>query len=246
MKCGECPHQAFIAPNDDIMEKHLRGGDGRSGDFVAGLYPLLQDETCWFLAADFDKEGWADDARALLDTCHAKGIAAALERSRSGSGGHVWIFFAEPVPARIARQFGSALLTETMERCPEIGFASYDRFFPNQDTIPLGGFGNLIALPLQRKAREVGNSVFVDKDLRPQSPPTSSHGHAGDAPIRRPLDELISKLKCNCNGRGSTCVRRTKLPDSSSSAYLIIVRSRAKAADSLRETYAEGIANHHV
>ena len=167
VKCGECPHQAFIPPSEDIIEKHLRGGDVRSGDFVAGVYPLLQDETCWFLAADFDKESWADDARALLDTCHAKGIAAALERSRSGNGGHVWIFFSEPVPARTARQLGSALITETMERRPEIGFASYDRFFPNQDTMPLGGFGNLIALPLQRKAREIGNSVFVDKGLRP-------------------------------------------------------------------------------
>lgn len=97
VKCGECPHQAFIAPNDDIIEKHLRG-DGRSGDFVAGVHPLLQDETCWFLAADFDKESWADDARALLDTCYAKGVAGALERSRSGNGGHIWIFFAEPVP----------------------------------------------------------------------------------------------------------------------------------------------------
>ena len=167
VKCGECPHQAFIPPSEDIIEKHLRGGDVRSGDFVAGVYPLLQDETCWFLAADFDKESWADDARALLETCHAKGIAAALERSRSGNGGHVWIFFSEPVPARTARQLGSALITETMERRPEIGFASYDRFFPNQDTMPLGGFGNLIALPLQRKAREIGNSVFVDKGLRP-------------------------------------------------------------------------------
>ncbi|TIQ29130.1 MAG: DEAD/DEAH box helicase [Mesorhizobium sp.] len=167
VKCGECPHQAFIPPSVDIVEKHLRGGDGRSGDFVAGVYPLLQDETCWFLAADFDKESWADDARALLDTCHAKEIAAALERSRSGNGGHVWIFFSEPVAARTARQMGSALITETMERRPEIGFTSYDRFFPNQDTMPVGGFGNLIALPLQRKAREVGNSVFVDKDLRP-------------------------------------------------------------------------------
>ena len=167
VKCGECPHQAFISPSEDIIEKHLRGGNVRSGDFVAGVYPLLRDETCWFLAADFDKESWADDARALLDTCHAKGIAAALERSRSGNGGHVWIFFSEPVPARIARQLGSALITETMEKRPEIAFASYDRFFPNQDTMPLGGFGNLIALPLQRKAREIGNSVFVDKDLRP-------------------------------------------------------------------------------
>ncbi len=167
VKCGECPHQAFIPPSGDIIEKHLRGGDGRMGGFVAGVYPLLQDETCWFLAADFDKESWADDARALLGTCHAKGIVAALERSRSGNGGHVWIFFSEPVPARAARQMGSALITETMEKRPEIGFTSYDRFFPNQDTMPLGGFGNLIALPLQRKAREIGNSVFVDEDLRP-------------------------------------------------------------------------------
>ncbi|MER9567431.1 MULTISPECIES: DEAD/DEAH box helicase family protein [unclassified Mesorhizobium] len=167
VKCAECPHQAFISPSEDIIEKHLRGGDARSGDFVAGVYPLLQDETCWFLAADFDKESWADDTRALLDICHAKGIGAALERSRSGNGGHVWVFFAEPVPAKIARQLGAALITETMEKRPEIGFASYDRFFPNQDTMPLGGFGNLIALPLQRKAREIGNSVFLDKDLQP-------------------------------------------------------------------------------
>ncbi|UPT89835.1 DEAD/DEAH box helicase (plasmid) [Bradyrhizobium barranii subsp. apii] len=167
VKCGECPHQAFIPPSEDIIEKHLRGGDTRTGDFVAGVYPLLQDETCWFLAADFDKEAWAEDAGALLQTCRGRGIAAALERSRSGNGGHVWIFFGEPIPARTARQMGAALITETMEKRPEIGFSSYDRFFPNQDTMPLGGFGNLIALPLQRKAREVGNSVFVDRDLRP-------------------------------------------------------------------------------
>ena len=167
VKCGECPHQAFIAPSDEIIEKHLRGGDARSGEFVAGVYPLLLDETCWFLAADFDNEAWAEDAAALLETCRSRGIAAALERSRSGNGGHVWIFFAEPVPARIARQMGAALITETMEKRPEIGFSSYDRFFPNQDTMPLGGFGNLIALPLQRRARERGNSVFVDKDLKP-------------------------------------------------------------------------------
>ncbi|MGL3211516.1 TOTE conflict system archaeo-eukaryotic primase domain-containing protein [Bradyrhizobium sp. BR 1433] len=167
VKCGECPHQAFIPPSGDIIEKHLRGGDSPSADFVAGVYALLQDETCWFLAADFDKDSWADDARALLGICHARGIAAALERSRSGNGGHVWIFFSEPVPARTARQMGSALITETMEKRPEIGFTSYDRFFPNQDMMPFGGFGNLIALPLQRKAREIGNSVFVDEGLRP-------------------------------------------------------------------------------
>jgi superfamily II DNA or RNA helicase len=170
VKCGECPHQAFIPVTGDIIEKHLRGGDGArpsGGDFVAGVYPLLPDETCWFLAADFDEKSWAADALATLETCRAKGVPAALERSRSGNGGHVWIFFSEAVPARTARHLGAAMLTETMERRPEIGFASYDRFFPSQDTMPVGGFGNLIALPLQRRAREHGNSVFIDKDLRP-------------------------------------------------------------------------------
>jgi len=170
VKCGECPHQAFIPVSDDVIEKHLRGGDRRGhpdSDFVAGVYPMLLDETCWFLAADFDKDDWMADAVAMVDTCHAKGVPAALERSRSGNGGHVWIFFSEPVPARMARQLGSALLTETLERRPDVGFASYDRFFPSQDNMPLGGFGNLIALPLQRKARERGNSVFIDRDGRP-------------------------------------------------------------------------------
>ncbi len=169
IKCGECAHQAFIPVSDDVIDRHLRGGDPKAsgGDFVVGVYPLLPDETCGFLAADFDKETWAADASAMIDTCHLKGIPAALERSRSGNGGHVWIFFSEPIAARIARQLGAAILTETMERRPEIGFASYDRFFPSQDIMPLGGFGNLIALPLQRRAREIGNSVFIDQDFQP-------------------------------------------------------------------------------
>jgi len=167
VKCGECPHQKFIPLDESAIEKHLRGDDGRSGDFVAGVYPLLSGDTCWFLAADFDKASWAEDANALLETCRAKGVPAALERSRSGNGGHIWIFFSEPVAARLARQLGSVLITETMERRPEIGFASYDRLFPNQDIMPLGGFGNLIALPLQSTARKAGNSVFVDAGMRP-------------------------------------------------------------------------------
>lgn len=173
VKCGECPNQAFIPISNRVVEGHLRGEDrarprsGGAWDFVAGVYPLLPDETCRFLAADFDGEDWARDALAYLETCRLRGIPAALERSRSGKGGHVWIFFAEPVPARAARQLGAMLLTATMERRPEIGFASYDRLFPSQDTMPAGGFGNLIALPLQRRARERGNSLFVDDDLRP-------------------------------------------------------------------------------
>lgn len=164
VKCGECPHQAFIPVTDEIIDRHLRGGNGPRA-FVVGVYPMLPDETCWFLAADFDKESWAADAAAMVETCKAKGVPAALERSRSGNGAHVWIFFSEPVPTRAARQLGAAIMTETMERRPEIGFASYDRFFPSQDTMPVGGFGNLIALPLQRRARERGNSAFIDEAL---------------------------------------------------------------------------------
>jgi hypothetical protein len=167
VKCGECPNQAFIPVSDEVIERHLRGGRSSGDDFVAGVYPLLPDETCWFLTADFDKENWVADALAVLETCSAKGVPAALERSRSGNGGHIWIFFSEPVRARLARQLGALLITATMERRPEIGFASYDRFFPSQDVMPIGGFGNLIALPLQRRAREKGNSLFVDKNLRP-------------------------------------------------------------------------------
>ncbi|MHB8837790.1 MAG: TOTE conflict system archaeo-eukaryotic primase domain-containing protein [Gemmatimonadaceae bacterium] len=170
IKCGECGNQAFIPVSLDILARHLRGREGakaQGAPFVVGVYPLLSDDTCCFLAADFDDEEWAADALAFVETCRGHGITAALERSRSGNGGHVWIFFAEPVPARDARQLGALLLTEAMERRPDIGFASYDRFFPSQDSLPTGGFGNLIALPLQRAARARGNSVFIDDSLRP-------------------------------------------------------------------------------
>lgn len=169
IKCGVCPNQAFIPVTDDSIKRHLRGASSSNGsrDFVMGVYPLLRDDTCWFLAVDFDGEHWADDALAYQETCSVRGVPAALERSRSGQGGHVWIFFAQPIPARDARLLGAALLTETMERRPEIGFASYDRLFPNQDSMPVGGFGNLIALPLARRSREHGNSVFVNERLVP-------------------------------------------------------------------------------
>jgi len=171
IKCTSCPNQAFIPVSDEMIRSHLQGRhltpSKKTEAFVAGVYPLLSDETCWFLAADFDRQFWHRDALAFLATCRAKGVPAALERSRSGHGGHVWIFFSEPVPASEARQLGAYLVTETMERCPDIGFESYDRFFPSQDTRPAGGFGNLIALPLQNGPRRDGNSVFVDDDLRP-------------------------------------------------------------------------------
>ncbi len=173
VKCGECPHQAFVPVTDDVIKCHLHGTDrdaaGRqaASEYITGVYPLMPDETCWFLAIDFDKQSWQVDARAFLDACWAHNIDAALERSRSDQGAHIWIFFAEAVPAIDARKLGALLVTSAMERRPDIGFESYDRFFPSQDTRPTGGFGNLIALPFQDGPRRLGNSVFVDDDWVP-------------------------------------------------------------------------------
>jgi superfamily II DNA or RNA helicase len=165
IKCGDCPHRAFLHVTDEVIRCHLSGKDKAGQEFIAGVYPMLADETCYFLAMDFDKETWRDDVLAVMATCRDLDIPAALERSRSGNGGHIWMFFADAVPATLARKLGSFVLTETMERRPELGLASYDRLFPNQDTLPKGGFGNLIALPMQKVPREKGNSVFVDETL---------------------------------------------------------------------------------
>jgi superfamily II DNA or RNA helicase len=168
IRCEDCANRAFLPVTNEIVRNHLLGIDpqDRSGrDFTIGVYPMLLDETCWFLAADFDKATWQEDTKAFLESCKLFSVPAALERSRSGKGGHIWIFFSEPIPAMLARKMGTSLLTQTMERRPEIGLDSYDRFFPTQDTLPRGGFGNLIALPLQRKPREKGNSLFLDENL---------------------------------------------------------------------------------
>lgn len=146
---------------DDAVHQHL------SGKNTVGVYPLLTDETCWFLAVDFDQESWKLDAVSFMESCREMNVPSALERSRSGEGGHVWIFFSAPVPAILARKLGAGLLTRTMQRRHQISLKSYDRLFPNQDTMPTGGFGNLIALPLQKIPRRSDNSVFVDDHLVP-------------------------------------------------------------------------------
>ncbi len=169
IKCSACPNQCFLPITDEVVRCHLAGTDKRGNDFVVGVYPMLLDETCHFVALDFDGGSWREDAIASLETCGRLQVSAALERSRSGEGGHVWIFFAEAVPAALARKLASHVLTATMEQRPEVGLRSYDRLFPNQDTLPKGGFGSLIALPLQKRARELGNSVFLDRNLTPHS-----------------------------------------------------------------------------
>ena len=167
VRCLDCPNRRFLPVTDDVIRWHLSGQDDTGRDFVAGVYPMLLDETCFFLAADFDKEHWHEDTGAFLETCRTMNVPAALERSRSGNGGHVWLFFDQPMPAGLARRLGAHILTETMERRPDMGLDSYDRFFPNQDTLPQGGFGNLIALPLQKQPRESGNSVFLNEKFGP-------------------------------------------------------------------------------
>src|SRR5262245_18608480 len=146
----------YLALTDEVILSHL------TGEKIVGVYPLLKDDTCWFLACDFDKEGWALDALAFLNICKDYGVPAYLERSRSGNAGHVWIFFSTPVLATSARQLGIRLLKETMVIRAEMDLASYDRFFPSQDFLPRAGFGNLIALPLQKNCRTLGNTEFLN------------------------------------------------------------------------------------
>ncbi|MBM4351846.1 MAG: restriction endonuclease subunit R, partial [Deltaproteobacteria bacterium] len=156
-KCADCENRDLLPVTDEVIRGHL------IGKRIIGVYPLLLDETCWFLAIDFDKKTWQEDVTAFLEVCREMGISAALERSRSGQGGHVWMFFDRPVEASMARKFGCTILTHAMEQRHQIGLDSYDRFFPSQDTLPKGGFGNLIALPLQFAPQKKSNSVFIDE-----------------------------------------------------------------------------------
>jgi len=163
VKCGECPNQAFAAPAEHELRAHLEG------HHIVGVYPLLADDTCRLLAIDLDGRAWREDVTAIREACEELAVQPAVERSRSGQGGHVWFFFSEPVPAASARRFGLMLLTDAMARSATLTMDSYDRLFPSQDILPKGGFGNLIALPLQREARQQGNTLFLDEKLQPHA-----------------------------------------------------------------------------
>jgi superfamily II DNA or RNA helicase len=161
IKCGDCGNRRLIPLSDAVLYDHL------AGEHTVGVYPLLDDDTCYFLAIDFDEAEWRDDARAFVQSCGELGVPVALEISRSGKGAHAWVFFAGWVSARDARRLGTAIISHTCSRTRQLKLESYDRLFPNQDTMPKGGFGNLIALPLQKVPRENGCSVFVDSELHP-------------------------------------------------------------------------------
>lgn len=161
IQCSNCEHRTFLPLTDQVIGEHL------SGKLVIGLYPMYKDETCSFLAVDFDKQNWQDDVKAFAQVCKETGVPYSIERSRSGNGAHVWFFFDSNVKAAIARKLGVSLLSKTLERRHEIGIDSYDRMFPNQNTLSKKGFGNLIALPLQRDAAIHGNSLFIDENFNP-------------------------------------------------------------------------------
>ena len=161
IKCSECGQRRLIPLSDAVIHGHLTGKN------TVGVYPLLDDDTCYFLAVDFDDDAWDEDARAFVRSCDELGVSVALEISRSGQGAHAWLFFADKVAARDARHLGTAIISHTCARTRQLKLKSYDRLFPNQDRMPKGGFGNLIALPLQKKPRESGYSLFVDGELHP-------------------------------------------------------------------------------
>lgn len=161
IKCSDCQHRKLLPITDQVLFEHLNGKK------VVGLYPMNKDETCSFLVIDFDKKNWEQDVTAFIQVCKEIGVPYSIERSRSGNGAHVWFFFATKVKASNARKLGFGLLSKTLEKRHEVGIESYDRMFPNQDTLPRGGLGNLIGLPLQRHAAKNGNSLFVDDSFIP-------------------------------------------------------------------------------
>lgn len=161
IKCADCPNRSLIPLSDAVVYAHL------AGEHTIGVYPLLEDDSCYFLAIDFDGTEWTEDVRAFAGSCTDLGVPVAIEISRSGDGAHAWIFFADRVSARDARRLGTSIISHACARTRQLKLASYDRLFPNQDTMPKGGFGNLVALPLQKKPRESGHTVFVDSDLQP-------------------------------------------------------------------------------
>lgn len=161
IKCTECPHQKFPPLDDRAIEAHLRGLH------TLGVYAIKDDNSCRFLAADFDGDGWKENIFAYREAGSRAGVTIALERSRSGRGGHAWIFFSEPVPASLARKLGVILLAKASALKPMMALDAFDRFFPNQDVVAVGGFGNLIALPLAKHPRQDGNTLFLDEKFRP-------------------------------------------------------------------------------
>ena len=188
VRCHDCNHRAFEPVTDGVIRKHLTGAE------VVGLYPLDTQSRCRFIVSDFDHDGWQDDTRALIRTCRRLDIPALPEISRSGDGAHVWFFFDSPVAAGIARRFVTALIERTCREERLLSLSSHDRLIPNQDVLTGAGFGSLVALPLQKYARERGATVFVDDDLLSVTDPWQA---LEDTPLisADKLDSVIDRIE---------------------------------------------------
>lgn len=202
-KCSKCENRVLVPLDDAVIFRHL-SGKAAHGEDVIGLYPILPDDTCYFLASDFDDGDWQENVAAVRHVCSEWGIPCAVERSRSGEGAHLWIFFTDAVPCTDARKLGSALLTAAMAQEGKLKLDAYDRMFPCQDTLPSGGFGNLIALPLQGQARKKGNSLFVDELFQPYP---DQWAYLSEIPRLTP-EEVDAQIKAHSHGDalGSLCV----------------------------------------
>ncbi|MDY3887255.1 MAG: DEAD/DEAH box helicase family protein [Treponema sp.] len=197
--CADCPFKLPARLSDQYIFNHLAGKDSVCRD-VIGLYPLMEGDLCQFLALDFDNHGnkisqWKSDILAVKKVCNEYSIPAYIEISRSGNGAHLWIFFSEKVPAKQARNLVTNLLKAAMKKNHSISFESFDRMFPNQDEMPKGGYGNLIALPLQGNSVKQGHSVFVNDDFMPfddQWAYLSSVQKLKEKDLNRAVKELIA------------------------------------------------------
>ena len=202
-KCSKCENRVLVPLDDAIIYKHLSGKD-ENGEDVIGVYPILPDDTCYFLAIDFDDGAWRENVAVVRSVCVEWEVPCGVERSRSGEGAHLWVFFEDAVSCATARKLGSALLTAAMEREGKLKLDAYDRMFPCQDMLPNGGFGNLIALPLQGQARKKGNSLFVDEAFRPY-PDQWAYLSAMRKLDREDVDALI-RVHSHGDALGNLCV----------------------------------------
>ncbi len=190
---------------DEIILKHL------IGQITIGIYPILEDNTSYFLAADFDKENWLEDSRNYQEEMAKLGLSSYIERSRSGNGGHVWVFFDDAYPCYKSRVTGLEVVRKVLKLSAFDKEASFDRLFPNQDTIAKDGFGNLIALPFQGESVRAGNTVFINPDTGTPFEDQFEILKSAKRHSAKELDAAYDKVIGNTVGEATSSTKNKKL-----------------------------------